>query len=284
MGEARALQLGRAGLSRGRSRRRHGASPRRCGEDRSGRPPSFRHRRRCFGVAMAALGEHPLRGRQYGSARKAEARVTRPIALFRNERRCATLPTRICAASPYSLSVADLSPLSSDLTGKTAIVTSAGARGNSLRRADSIALANAGAAVAVANLNGAGAEEVAAEIIADGGRAIGFQVDLTDAASVQEMTAAAVDVLGGVGILVSNVALMVGGRATMATTKAEFDKFIAVNVWGAINARRRLSRLWPRAEHLQGQVRRLPPERARRMVRRGRATINSPRDFMAGKH
>jgi len=133
--------------------------------------------------------------------------------------------------------MADFSQQNFDLTGKVAIVTGAGGRGNSIGRAYSVALANAGAAVVVADLNGEGAQTVAREIVASGGKALAQQVDITDAASVKAMVAAATEAFGGVDILVNNAALMVemGASATMTTSKAEFDKFIGVNVWGAIN-------------------------------------------------
>ncbi len=68
------------------------------------------------------------------------------------------------------------------LDGKVAIVTGAGGRGNSIGRAYAFGLANAGAAVVVADLNGEGANAVAEEINASGGKAIGVQVDVSDEA------------------------------------------------------------------------------------------------------
>jgi len=124
-----------------------------------------------------------------------------------------------------------------DLSGKVAIVTGAGGRGNSIGRAYAIALANAGASVVAADLNEEGAQRVAKEITDLGGKAIGTQVDIVDPASVQAMVATAADAFGGVDILVNNAALMLemGASATISTGKNDFDKFMAVNVWGAIN-------------------------------------------------
>lgn len=131
----------------------------------------------------------------------------------------------------------DFSNQQFDLAGKVAIVTGAGGRGNSIGRAYAVALANAGASVVVADLNGEGAAKVADEIISGGGSALAVQVDIADEMSVKAMVAKAVDRFGGVDILVNNAALMVemGASATITTTKADFDRFMTVNCWGAIN-------------------------------------------------
>jgi len=133
--------------------------------------------------------------------------------------------------------MADFTNQNFDLAGKVAIVTGAGGRGNSIGRAYAVALANAGASVVVADLNGEGAQRVADEIQAAGGKAIAVQVDITDTPSAQAMADAAVDAFGGVDILVNNAALMVemGAVATISTDRAGFERFMAVNVWGAIN-------------------------------------------------
>ena len=63
------------------------------------------------------------------------------------------------------------------LDGKVAVVTGAGGRGNSIGRAYALGLANAGAAVVVADLNAEGAARVAEEILDNGGKAIAAGVD-----------------------------------------------------------------------------------------------------------
>jgi NAD(P)-dependent dehydrogenase (short-subunit alcohol dehydrogenase family) len=133
--------------------------------------------------------------------------------------------------------MADFSNDNFRLDGKVAIVTGAGGRGNSIGRAYAVAVAQAGASVVVADLNGEGAKRVADEIVAAGGKAIAVQVDITDTASVEAMAAAAKDAFGGIDILVNNAALMVEivDKPLVQTDKARFDKGIAVNLWGAIN-------------------------------------------------
>ncbi|MCW1383649.1 SDR family oxidoreductase [Novosphingobium sp. KCTC 2891] len=133
--------------------------------------------------------------------------------------------------------MADFSNTDFRLDGKVAIVTGAGGRGNSIGRAYAVALAQAGANVVVADLNGEGAQKVADEIVTLGGKAIAAQVDITDTASVAAMGQQAETAFGGVDILVNNAALMVEivDKPLIETDRARFDKGMAVNVWGAIN-------------------------------------------------
>lgn len=92
------------------------------------------------------------------------------------------------------------------LDGKVALVTGAapGGIGETYART----LAAAGAAVVCADIREDGAAEVAAGLEAEGHRAIGVGVDITDPDSVESMTGTAASVFGGVDILVNNAALM----------------------------------------------------------------------------
>jgi NAD(P)-dependent dehydrogenase (short-subunit alcohol dehydrogenase family) len=123
------------------------------------------------------------------------------------------------------------------LDGKVAVVTGAGARGNSIGRAYAQGLAKAGAAVVVADLNAEGAKAVAGEITAAGGKAIGVAVDITDPAAVKATAQAAVDAFGGIDILVNNAALMVelGYQAAVDVPIDEWKRLMDVNVTGALN-------------------------------------------------
>ncbi len=122
------------------------------------------------------------------------------------------------------------------LDGKVAIVTGAGGRGNSIGRAYAMGLANAGASIVVADLNGEGAAAVAAEIVAGGGKAIGVQLDVANEASTLAMAEAATKAFGGVDILVNNAALMVDiSYDSIETVPMEaWNKAFAVNTTGAL--------------------------------------------------
>jgi NAD(P)-dependent dehydrogenase (short-subunit alcohol dehydrogenase family) len=122
------------------------------------------------------------------------------------------------------------------LDGKVAIVTGAGGRGNSIGRAYAQGLANAGAAVVVADINGDGARTVADEIVASGGKAIAAEADITSPDSVAAMVKAATDAFGGVDILVNNAALMaeLGQLSAADVALAEWNRIMTVNVTGAL--------------------------------------------------
>lgn len=92
-----------------------------------------------------------------------------------------------------------------ELNGRVAIVTGAG---RNIGRAIARSLADGGAAVVVtARSNRAQIESVAREIEQGGGQALAFLADVTDAAAVERMTAAALERFGRLDILVNNAAL-----------------------------------------------------------------------------
>ena len=91
------------------------------------------------------------------------------------------------------------------LKGKAAIVT--GAAGG-IGRAYARGLAEAGAAVVLADIRGDAAAEQAAALAADGYEAIGIQVDVTSEESTLAMARQTAERFGSVDILVNNAALM----------------------------------------------------------------------------
>src|SRR6266404_3735026 len=95
--------------------------------------------------------------------------------------------------------------MSNELAGRVAIVTGAG---RNIGRAIALALADAGAAVAVnGRASRAEVDAVVAEIGSRGGKALAVMADVSDEAAVQRMAAAAVERLGRIDILVNNAAI-----------------------------------------------------------------------------
>ena len=114
------------------------------------------------------------------------------------------------------------------LDGRVAVVTG-GNRG--LGRAFAQALAEAGAAVAIAARDGARSEAVAEELARDGARVIAVPADVTDRDSVRAMTERVTDALGPVDVLVNNAGLCYH-RPALEVPAQEWRAVFDVNVDG----------------------------------------------------
>jgi NAD(P)-dependent dehydrogenase (short-subunit alcohol dehydrogenase family) len=114
------------------------------------------------------------------------------------------------------------------LDGQTAVVTGgAGGLGAAMARG----LAEAGAAVAIADANARQAERVAGDIAKAGGRAIAVTVDVADRASVERMAGEVEGRLGPIEVLVNSAGIT--HRSPAADfPEAEWHRVIAVNLTG----------------------------------------------------
>jgi 2-hydroxycyclohexanecarboxyl-CoA dehydrogenase len=92
----------------------------------------------------------------------------------------------------------------------------------------------AGARVAVFDINAESAAQTAADITKAGGVAQAFRCDITDYAEVQSAVGAAVAALGPIDILVNNAGWDVF-RLFKDTTPDQWQKLIAINLVGAFN-------------------------------------------------
>ncbi|HEX4039312.1 MAG TPA: 3-oxoacyl-[acyl-carrier-protein] reductase [Acidobacteriaceae bacterium] len=114
------------------------------------------------------------------------------------------------------------------LHGKTALVTGAS---QGIGRACALALAKAGARVALAARNEAKLNEVAAEIAGLGGAAAVFTLDLASEDSIRSCAKAAIGHFGSVEILVNNGGIT---RDTLALRmkRADWDDVLGTNLTG----------------------------------------------------
>jgi 3-oxoacyl-[acyl-carrier protein] reductase len=123
------------------------------------------------------------------------------------------------------------------LDGKVAVVTGAGA---GLGRAEALALARAGAAVVVNDLADTG---VVDEIEALGGTALLVRGDVSDSAVAAELTATAVDRLGGLHVVVNNAGVL-RDRMLFSMSDEEWDLVVRVHLRGHFLVSRNAAAHW----------------------------------------
>lgn len=99
-------------------------------------------------------------------------------------------------------------------------------------RAMSLLFAREGAAVAVADMNRASAEETVALIGKEGGKAHSIEADISKPADIERMIAEAEAALGTIDGLVLNVGIGAGGLGLEGTTPDDWDKVLTVNLRG----------------------------------------------------
>jgi 3-oxoacyl-[acyl-carrier protein] reductase len=115
------------------------------------------------------------------------------------------------------------------LKDRTALVTGAS---QGIGRATALALARAGARVAVAARNAANLSSAVAEIAAAGGEAVAIPMDVADAEQVKRGVRAAVEKLGKLDILVNNAGITRDGLAVRMKLE-DWEAVLRTNLTGA---------------------------------------------------
>ena len=113
-----------------------------------------------------------------------------------------------------------------DLEGKVAIVTG-GASG--IGKASALLLADAGARLAVVDIDNQGGQDVTRQIKGGGGEAIYVPCDVTNASDCQRAVDSTIAEFGGLDVLFNNAGI-IRRASVIDTTEAEWDHVMAVNV------------------------------------------------------
>ncbi|MBY0240219.1 MAG: SDR family oxidoreductase [Burkholderiaceae bacterium] len=122
------------------------------------------------------------------------------------------------------------------LAGKVVVITGAG---GGLGAECARVLAGHGAAIAVVDIDLAGAQRVAGAIVEQGGQALALCTDVSDALQVEAMAATVAAHFGRVDVLYSNAAILTneqraGDRDVVNMDLDAWDRAMAVNLRGAM--------------------------------------------------
>ena len=120
------------------------------------------------------------------------------------------------------------------LKNKVAIITGS-ARG--IGQATALKFAAEGAKVVVCDLERKAVDDVVAEIVAKGGQAIGFTVNVTDKASIAAMVKGVTDEYGRIDVLVNNAGI-VDDAMFRKMSDEQFERVIDINLKGTYNCAR----------------------------------------------
>lgn len=137
-----------------------------------------------------------------------------------------------------------------DLTGRNALVTGAAV---GIGRGCAVALAGAGADVAIVDLDSSAGEKTAEEIRAMGRRSLFVRCDVTEKEQVQEMVRRTVDAFGRLDIAVNNAGIGILG-ADEEVPKEDWDKVIAVNLTGVFLSAQAEARQMIRQTPVEGKI------------------------------
>ncbi|MFT4561811.1 MAG: NAD(P)-dependent dehydrogenase (short-subunit alcohol dehydrogenase family) [Gammaproteobacteria bacterium] len=122
------------------------------------------------------------------------------------------------------------------LTDKVALITGAA---SGIGRASSIAMADEGAMVVVADRDESGGEAVVAEIVARDGKAVFVPMDVASRQSVSQGFDQVIAQFGRLDCAFNNAGVAGGNRLIAETTDEEWDRLIGINITGVWSCMRR---------------------------------------------
>ena len=134
------------------------------------------------------------------------------------------------------------------IAGQVAVV-SGGGRGNGQAIAQGLAAANA--AVAVCDIDGDTARATAEAIVAAGGAAHAWTLDVTDRAACVRVAEEVEDALGATAILVNNAGIIRRGPFAEPGAAGDWDTTLAVNATGTMNL---TQALLPQLRRTRGRI------------------------------
>jgi NAD(P)-dependent dehydrogenase (short-subunit alcohol dehydrogenase family) len=112
------------------------------------------------------------------------------------------------------------------LAGKVALITGGG---SGIGRASALLFAQAGAAVAVVDLNQKSGQDVVKEIADHGGKAVFERADVTRADDCERAVRRTVSELGGIHVLFNNAGI-IRRASVIELSEEDWDRVMAVNV------------------------------------------------------
>lgn len=118
-----------------------------------------------------------------------------------------------------------------EIHGRIAIVTGAG---SGIGRATAKALASEGASVLLVDVDEVGGKETLQHIADKGGTALFHAADVSDAAGIDAMFAAAIGAFGGIDIVFNNAGIMAGSPDWPEMTLSRTQQIMGINALGVI--------------------------------------------------
>lgn len=119
-----------------------------------------------------------------------------------------------------------------DFNGKVAIITGAA---SGIGRGTALALAREKVTIIAADIDAAGAEQVAAQIIAEGGRAHGLRCDVAAADAFEVLKNETLSRYGRVDIVMNNVGVLTSGRPDELPV-AEWERVLQINLMSVVRS------------------------------------------------